>query len=104
MSMATREIANDYVAEELRAELGRQRVSISELARRMDVEQSWLHKRLTGVIPLRIGEVIEITDLLKVPLERFFERVANVTAEGRIRKTLSSFLALHLRLPVFSCA
>lgn len=104
MSMSARETANDYVAEELRAELGRQRVSVSELARRMDVEQSWLHKRLTGIIPLRVGEVIEIAGLLKIPLERFFERVANVTAEGRMRKTLSSYIRPGLRLRGFSCA
>ena len=102
--MQDRESANDYVAQEIRAELGRQRLSASELARRMEVDQPWLQKRLAGVIPLRVGEVMEIAALLKIPLDRFSTALANVGAEGRMRKTLSSFLPLHLRLPVLSCA
>jgi transcriptional regulator with XRE-family HTH domain len=70
MSTALREAANDYVAEELRAEMGRKRISMSELARRMDVEHTWLYKRLTGTIPLRFGEVFEIANLLDLPLDQ----------------------------------
>ena len=75
MSTAVREEANDQFAAELRAELGRQRMSQSELARRMNVDQPWLQKRLSGVIPLRIGEVYEMASLLEIPLERLFDAV-----------------------------
>jgi len=81
MSASYRESANDFVAQEIRAELARQRVSARELARRMDVDQPWIQKRLAGVIPLRFGEVLEIADLLKVPLERI--------AEGAIKRRFS---------------
>jgi len=89
MSLSLRESANDYVAQEIRAELGRQRLSARELARRMDVDQPWLQKRLAGIIPLRIGEVIEIAQLLKVPLERI--------ADGSAIKRRFSHLAADLR-------
>ena len=104
MSTSVREAANDYAAAALKDELYQQRISERELARRMDVPQSWLNKRLTGEIPLRFGEVFEIASLLQIPLDRFQKALANVSAEGRIRKTLSSYLRLDLRFPVLSCA
>jgi len=94
--MSTRERANDLVAQELRAELARQRLSMADLARKMDVEQSWLHKRLTGVIPLRIGEVMDIADLLKIPLERIIERVRSAK-DATTRVYSRSASGLHFR-------
>ena len=92
MSMATREATNDYVAQELRAELGRKRLSMSEVARRLDVEQTWLYKRLTGQIPLRIGEVFEIADAVELPLERIIDiaKTARETA-GRVGSRINYF-------------
>ena len=85
MSTTVRESANDYVAQEIRAELGRQRLSARELARRMEVDQPWLQKRLAGVIPLRVGEVFEIADCLHLPIERLFDAAKQAgKAAGRM--------------------
>ena len=92
MSMSVREAANDGAASVLKEELYQQRMSERELARRMEVPQSWLNKRLTGEIPLRFGEVFEIASLLRIPLDRFSAAVANVTSEMR---AASERLCLH---------
>jgi transcriptional regulator with XRE-family HTH domain len=83
MNAGFRDGASDYLAQELRAELGRQRLSTRELARRMDVDQSWLHKRLTGVIPLRFGEVIEIAAHLEIPEEQLYALLRSAASAAR---------------------
>ena len=92
MSMSVREAANDYAASAVKDALYEQRMSERELARRMDVSQSWLNKRLTGEIPLRFGEVFEITEILQISLERFIDiaRKARETA-GRVGSRINYF-------------
>lgn len=77
MGTDVKDAANDYVAQELRAELARQRLSGRELARRMGVEHTWLYKRLTGRVPLHVGELVAVAHLLNKPVEQFFSGLAD---------------------------
>lgn len=94
---------SEAIAGEFRAEMARKRITGTTLARVLGWGQQYLSRRLTGKVPLDIGEVVTIADHLEIPLDRLFARAASAH-EGGIRKTLSSFLPLHLRLPVSSCA
>ena len=94
MSMSVREAANDAAAAAVKEELYQQRISERELARRMDVPQSWLNKRLTGEVPLRYGEVFEIASLLKIPLSRLQKAMATVSVRAASERLCHDIWAL----------
>lgn len=79
--------------------LARKRISTSEAARRLGVNQMWLHRRVAGKIPFDVGEIVALADLLDTPVETFFEATANVSKRERIRKTFFSYLRPDLRFP-----
>lgn len=57
----------DAVAANVRAELGRQNMSRAELARRLDVAEMWLSRRLTGRTPITVEDLGRIATALGVP-------------------------------------
>jgi transcriptional regulator with XRE-family HTH domain len=59
------------VAAEIRAELGRQRISQADLARRLGVSRPWVSRRLNGDTALTIGDIATIADNLGVPVTHF---------------------------------
>lgn len=56
---------------EVRAEMGRKRVSASELARRTSVTQQYWSRRLTGLTALDIDDLASLAAVLQVPMSRF---------------------------------
>jgi transcriptional regulator with XRE-family HTH domain len=56
---------------EIRAEMGRQDINQTELARRLGWHQSVLSRRLAGKIGLSIFEVEQIAAALDVPITQF---------------------------------
>lgn len=69
-----------YVAGEVRAELARQRISVSEAARRLGWGQSVLQRRIVAERPFEAEELVKMARLLDVPVERFFPEVGFRTA------------------------
>jgi transcriptional regulator with XRE-family HTH domain len=57
---------SERVAEEIRALLGRRRMSGRELARRLDVSPSWVSYRLTGQQPIDVNDLSAIAAALDV--------------------------------------
>lgn len=68
------------VAGEIRAELARQRVTQTELVRRLGVSRPWLVRRLSGETPLSMTDVATIAELLEVPVTQLVAPVDNNTA------------------------
>lgn len=60
---------NDRVAAEVRAELGRQQLSVNELARRLGMSQPYLSRRMTGAVPLDLQDLEAIATELGVTVE-----------------------------------
>ena len=61
---------NDSVTAEIRAEMGRQKISQVELARRLNCAQSQLSRRLQGLIPLSTDDIQQIAEALGIPLSQ----------------------------------
>lgn len=98
-----RDPVSDAIAGEIRAEMARKRITGSTMARMLGWGQQYLSRRLTGSVPLHVGEVVKIADYLEIPLERLFARVAPAQ-HGRIRKTFSRYLAADLRRSAYMYA
>jgi transcriptional regulator with XRE-family HTH domain len=65
--------AREHIAAEVRAELARQRISVSEAARRLGWTQTFLQRRVMGNRTFEASELAMIADLLEVPVSTFFE-------------------------------
>jgi transcriptional regulator with XRE-family HTH domain len=63
---AGRRALNDQVAEEIRVQLARKRMSQAELARRLAVSGPWLSYRLTGKQPIDLNDLDAIATALGV--------------------------------------
>jgi transcriptional regulator with XRE-family HTH domain len=61
----------DHVAAEVRAELGRAKVSSSELARRLGRSHSYLYRRLNGEVAFDVADLAAIAAELGVPVAQF---------------------------------
>lgn len=62
---------SDYalsVAAEVRAHMGRQRMTQTALATHMGVSQGYISRRLTGEVPFTVTELDEIARILTVPI------------------------------------
>ena len=60
------------IATEVRAEMGRQRVSGRQLTKVLGLSQAQMSKRLLGQIEFRPNELQKIADHFGVPVIRFF--------------------------------
>jgi transcriptional regulator with XRE-family HTH domain len=80
------------VAEELRALLGRRRLSGRELARRLDVSPNWVSLRMTGAQPIDLNDLDRISRALgvrPVDLLRAAETVATVQYPDEVTETVA---------------
>jgi len=62
----------DYIATQVRMELARKRISVSEAARRLGWGQTVLQRRVVGQRPFEAAELAQLSRLLEVPIERFY--------------------------------
>jgi transcriptional regulator with XRE-family HTH domain len=72
------------VAEEIRAMLGRKRVTGRELARRLGVSQPWVSQRLTGHMDISLNDLQRIADALDLD----FAELLPTPARRTLNKTL----------------
>ena len=70
---------SERVAEEIRAMLGRQRMSGRQLANKLGVSQSWMSTRLAGTTPIDLNDLERIAAILHVDI---FELMPH--REGRL--------------------
>lgn len=77
----------DLIAEEVRALLGRRRMSASTLARQMGVTQRYVSRRLTGDAPFDANDLQRIAGTLGVPVRALLpdsvDDVQAITESGR---------------------
>ncbi|WP_213452855.1 helix-turn-helix domain-containing protein [Rhizomonospora bruguierae] len=59
------------IAAELRAEMGRQRVTQAKLADVLGVSQPQVSDRMLGTVDWRVTELIQVAEFLGVPVTRF---------------------------------
>ena len=69
--------APESVIAEIRAEMGRQDINGNQLAERLGTSEMWVSRRLSGVTPLRVADLIRIADALGVPITQFLPAPAS---------------------------
>jgi len=67
---------NDRVAAEVRAEMGRQKLSQMGLAAALGASQAWLSRRLNGTVAFATDELERVAEVLGVPLGQLVSPVA----------------------------
>jgi len=72
----------ELIAEEIRALMGRRKIGVSELARRIGISQPYLSRRLSGDV------AIDVDDLDKIARELGVEMVDLMPKEGRLITTV----------------
>lgn len=58
-------------ATEVRAEMGRQRITGAALARALEVSDMYISRRLSGDVPFDLAEIERVAAALGVPVTRF---------------------------------
>jgi transcriptional regulator with XRE-family HTH domain len=69
------------VAAEVRAEMGRNRTTISELPRLIGKSQSYWSRRINGEVALDVEDLAALATLMEVPVSKFWEAVASTSSE-----------------------
>jgi transcriptional regulator with XRE-family HTH domain len=77
------------VATEVRAYLGRRRMSASKAARALGWSQVFISRRLTGDVAFNVDELAALAELLQVPIVAFFEGPEMLTGSGGNKRTFS---------------
>lgn len=70
---------HELVAAEVRAEMARQRITQTEMARRLGTNQAFINRRLVGEVPFNITTLAKIGDVLGVPVTHFMPPVKAVS-------------------------
>lgn len=84
MTMAKRDTTlSARVAEEIRAMMGRRRVTGATIARELGVSQAWVSNRLNGQQAIDLNELERIADVLQVTPFELLPR--GVTAQNPLR-------------------
>lgn len=58
---------------EIQAWMARRQMSQSELARQLGVSSPWVNKRLHGVVPISVDDIMAIAEVLDVSPMTFFD-------------------------------
>lgn len=64
---------NALIASQVRGELAKARISGRKLAELMDLTADGVGRRLRGDVPFRADELLALSRLLDVPVERFYD-------------------------------
>lgn len=67
---------SDTVSAEIRAEMGRQRLTQVDLAGKLGIKQAHLSRRLTGEVTWRVDEVMRVALILGVPFRQLMPDLA----------------------------
>lgn len=71
-TLPDRSTVRGQVAAEVRAELGRNRISVNRLPRLLGKSQSYWSRRVTAEQPMDVDDLAALASLMNVPLSRFF--------------------------------
>ena len=75
LTQASRRTAlTESVAGEIRAEMARQRITQRDVARRLEVIEAWLSRRLNGHVSLNLDELEQISKALQIPMVELIRR------------------------------
>lgn len=77
----------ESVAEEVRALLGRRKMTQRALAVQLGWQQSQVSRRLSGTTPITAPEVIELANVLEVPVETLYGRPSGYVPESSLEVT-----------------
>jgi hypothetical protein len=86
----------EAVAAQVRAELARKRISQTWLAPRLNMTQQKLSRRLTGVTPFEVTELLAIAAELDVPVTDLLPATGDTTITACVASLSSSLLAADL--------
>jgi len=75
-------IQPESIAEEVRALLGRRKLSQRSLAQMLGWQQSQVSRRLSGNTPITASELAELADVLNVTVESLYGRPSGFIAEA----------------------
>jgi transcriptional regulator with XRE-family HTH domain len=71
-ALPDRSTVRGQVAAEVRAELGRNRISVNRLPRALGKSQSYWSRRVTGEQPMDVDDLAALASLMDVPVSKFF--------------------------------
>jgi DNA-binding Xre family transcriptional regulator len=77
--MSTTQTLNAYVAGEVRAMMGRKRVTGRQLAQQLNVSHMWISYRLTETTPIQLDDLERIADALDVEVAELLPTPARRT-------------------------
>lgn len=77
--------AHEAVAAEVRAEMGRQRLTGRAIARRLGWSDFYISRRLRGEVPFNINELAALAAVLEVPVTAFIPDGLGVIKRKRSR-------------------
>lgn len=83
MTAMTFGTARDAVAGEVRAELGRKRLSGRELARRTGKNQAYWGRRIAGAVAFDVDDLVTVAEFLDVPVTDLFRGVVPTSSLTR---------------------
>jgi transcriptional regulator with XRE-family HTH domain len=95
---------SERVAEEIRAMLGRKRVTGREVARRLKVSSPWISQRLTGHTEISLNDLeriaaaldVEVAELLPTPVRRSGQRTTSDSSHQAERPTAERLMAAQI--------
>jgi len=76
-------LLSDQIAEEIRAELGRQRMSQRKLAAMLGVSPAWINFRLTGVQEIGLNDLARICAAINVPVTRIMAEALRTASRSQ---------------------
>lgn len=71
------------IAEEVRAQMGRDRISAVQLGRMIGRSQSYMSRRLVGDLPFDLDDLEAIAGALDVPLSRLLGATGHMPPDSR---------------------
>ena len=61
----------EFVAGQLRAEMARRQMSKAELARKLEVDETWVGRRMLGKAHITVGDLERIANAMELPVSFF---------------------------------
>jgi len=73
---------NALIASQVRGELAKARISGRKVAELMDLTADGVGRRLRGEVPFRADELLVLSRLLDIPVERFYDDATATPPRG----------------------
>ena len=80
------------VADEVRAELARQRLSGVRAAKALGWTQNYIQRHLSGTVPFDVADLQALADLLEVPVTNFFQVMSPADGYPRAKGSITGYI------------